>query len=248
MILPSLFIVSLPRSLSSRVFQYARLALGLKEPGWVSDGEILNPDRHLLSEDRTSSSHYLPADGADPRVARIDQILRNTIEPSGFAYKDVTQPLHVANYLQQHGGALRILRIDRSIPDVAMAMIARGWTYPSRLSEPDLEPTSALVSGLLAAKRALELVPGHAIDFDDLTTERDALRRALQLLYPGRALRRTVGGRRVRPPAERGVGQAPKARVCAAQHARGGAISAPEAGGRELCVGGIQGAARAGRR
>ena len=43
--LGSLFVVSLPRSLSSLLYVAAAHALGLAEPTWTSDGEILNRDR-----------------------------------------------------------------------------------------------------------------------------------------------------------------------------------------------------------
>jgi hypothetical protein len=43
--LGSLFVVSLPRSLSSLLYVAAARALGLAEPAWTSDGEILNRER-----------------------------------------------------------------------------------------------------------------------------------------------------------------------------------------------------------
>ena len=43
--LGSLFVVSLPRSLSSFLYVAAARAIGLAEPAWTSDGEILNRDR-----------------------------------------------------------------------------------------------------------------------------------------------------------------------------------------------------------
>jgi hypothetical protein len=45
----SLFILSLPRSLSTDTFRGARDALGLKAPHWVTNGEILNHDLYALS-------------------------------------------------------------------------------------------------------------------------------------------------------------------------------------------------------
>ena len=43
----TLFIISLPRSLSSLVFEVARLSLDLIEPSWTSHGEIMNNDRYI---------------------------------------------------------------------------------------------------------------------------------------------------------------------------------------------------------
>ena len=43
--LRSLFVVSLPRSLSSLLYEAAAVSLGLAQPGWTTDGEILNRDR-----------------------------------------------------------------------------------------------------------------------------------------------------------------------------------------------------------
>ena len=43
--LSSLFVVSLPRSLSSLLYVAAARAIGLSQPAWTSDGETLNRDR-----------------------------------------------------------------------------------------------------------------------------------------------------------------------------------------------------------
>lgn len=42
---PSLFVVSLPRSLSTLIYHAVRQSVGLEEPIWTSDGEIMNLDR-----------------------------------------------------------------------------------------------------------------------------------------------------------------------------------------------------------
>ena len=49
----SLFIVSLPRSLSSQTYELCTKAIGLKEPRWTTHGEILNADRVIETEKKT---------------------------------------------------------------------------------------------------------------------------------------------------------------------------------------------------
>ena len=57
----SLFVVSLPRSLSTVTYHAARRALGLAEPTWTTDGEILNLRRfaHLEQEGTVEADHRL---------------------------------------------------------------------------------------------------------------------------------------------------------------------------------------------
>ena len=77
----SLFVVSLPRSLSSLLYVAASRALGLAEPGWTTDGEILNRDRvprrlqHLApADERFTLLGSRPDRGVavDAKAARFD--------------------------------------------------------------------------------------------------------------------------------------------------------------------------------
>ncbi len=181
----SLFVVSLPRSLSTRVYHWCREALGLGEPVWTSDGEILNLDRFVLRpEEPMDEGRKFTHPESEPEVfqgllAQLDQVTHT----HGFAYKDVVQPFVVSRWLPSQD--FRILKVQRPVVDVAYAMLERGWHYPSRVapeSEPDLE--IRLLNGLLRAERALAALPGEAVTFDALVRDESTLSRTLQRLYP----------------------------------------------------------------
>ena len=53
----SLFVLSLPRSLSTLLYHAAREAMTLCEPAWTSDGEILNADRYALYQGQIGRAH-----------------------------------------------------------------------------------------------------------------------------------------------------------------------------------------------
>jgi len=183
---PSLIVISLPRSLSSLMYQVTRKALGLNEPVWTSDGELLNNDRYVL---RGALAHDAgckftrPTDDAGT-ARRLFAFLDQTVQPTGFAYKDVVQPFVVSRWLGT-GRGLRVLRIRRPILDVALSMQARGWYYPARgrrLAPDDLE--TALLQGLLEAEAALDAVPAVEVEYDALVKSETALDEALQKLAP----------------------------------------------------------------
>jgi hypothetical protein len=184
---PSLFVVSLPRSLSSRVHRAAREALGLREPAWTSSGEILNADRFVThgGSPNDSCRKYVREEDDRRAFAALGQFLSHVVQPRGFAYKDVVQPFVVARWLP-HAGLrdLRVLRIRRPLADIAWSMLAQGWLYPAR----GVEGEAALIQGLAEAERALAALPGEAVDYDDLITSESALQSALANLYPDREI------------------------------------------------------------
>ncbi len=182
----SLFVVSLPRSLSTRVYHLARAALGLAEPTWTSDGEILNFDRYTcLPEagpfDLLKFTHpERRAEQYEGLVALLGQAAR----PHGFAYKDVVQPFVTAAWLPASG--CKVLKIERPLAEVAHNMLARSWLYPAQAAN-GAAPGSerALVEGLARAREALAALPGVAVRFDDLVSGEEALAAALSKLYDG---------------------------------------------------------------
>jgi hypothetical protein len=192
--LASLFVVSLPRSLSSVVYHASRLSLGLQEPVWTSDGEILNNDRFALYGGPTHDSgvkYVHPAAAPElfqKAIAFLDQVARR----EGFAYKDVVQPFVVSAWLPASG--LRVLRVRRRLADVAFSMLHKQWLYPAAAASADEEgePPSleqAVIQGLLAAERELESLPGETLDFEDLIADEGALLAALRRLYPDAKVR-----------------------------------------------------------
>lgn len=207
--LTSLFVLSLPRSLSSHVYQVAVRLLGLRSPAWTTSGEILNVDRMAAF-----TGH---CDGAGAKFThplrnpllcvQLCEFLDHVTQSTGYAYKDVVQPLVVTHWpgLQD----FEVLRIDRPLTDIAYAMLHKGWHYPTAASlnlltvdtqvsqssllrhlrrsrRPSLEDLVAdLVEGLVRARRSLDRVRATTIEFDDLITNPNTLVNALEALYPG---------------------------------------------------------------
>lgn len=184
----SLFIVSLPRSLSSTTHYIARVVLGLNAPSWTSDGEILNIDRYALypgpSHD-TSIKFLLKEKNAMLFQVAIDFLDQATI-PVGFAYKDVVQPFVVSEWLRS--SQFRVLRIKRNLTDVAFSMLNQGWHYPRFASRSEGELPEMLIEGIIRADMALDSVPGEQVDYDDLMADESVLRNALVKLYPNDAI------------------------------------------------------------
>lgn len=182
----SLFVVALPRSLSTEIFERARAALSLAAPAWTSAGEILNSGRwRMLAReddgDRFTTTH---------ETARFEQwtrFLDDVVQPRGRAYKDVVQPFVCARWLAQaqaRGHAPRVLRVRRPLADVAWSMLEAGWRYPARAAATGKHDIDRLLSGLLQARDALSEPATVEVDFDALTRGEDALAGALRRLYP----------------------------------------------------------------
>jgi len=184
----SLFVVSLPRSLSSRLYVAAAQSIGLVEPVWTSDGEILNRDR----VPRRQQSHA-PVDerftllGSSPRVfAAITAHLDENTERRGHAYKDVVQPFVVAGW--EGLSEFRVLKVRRSVAEVAYAMLKRHWWYPTRAASVYEVRPWTLVEGLVRADAVIEALPGESVAYEDAIIDPDPLERALRRLYPEASL------------------------------------------------------------
>ena len=188
----SLFVISLPRSLSSLTYHVAREALGLGEPVWTSDGEVLNNDRYVMyggPAHDAGCKFTRPAEEASA-ARRLYAFLDQMVKPAGFAYKDVVQPFVVAEWLTTADRELAVLRIRRPLVDVALSMLSMRWLYPARPRAspgPD-ELATAFLRGLLEAEAALDAVSAEEVEYDGLVHDETALRNALQKLAPGRAL------------------------------------------------------------
>lgn len=183
----SLFVVSLPRSLSTRVYDLARRCLGLREPVWTSDGEILNFDRYALLADEVPfhALKFTHPKREPERFGRLLAFVDQVARPEGFAYKDVVQPFVMAEWLPGRG--LAVLKIERPVPDVAWAMLERGWLYPALPGRGSAEPERALMEGLVKAEIALAGMPGETLRFDDLVRGPETLEASLAALYDGAA-------------------------------------------------------------
>ena len=186
---PSLFVIALPRSLSSFTYHVARAALGLAEPVWTSDGEVLNNDRFAhYGGPAHDDGRKFTRDG--PTARQLWAFLDQVVQPVGFAYKDVVQPFVVSRWLTARARGLAVLRIRRPLADVALSMLGQAWLYPARLPTgmPPGDVESALLRGLLAAEAALDVVPAVEVGYDALVRDETALTDALRRLAPGRTL------------------------------------------------------------
>jgi hypothetical protein len=182
--LRSLFVVSLPRSLSSLLYVAAAQAVGLAEPAWTSDGEILNRDR--VPKRKQSLA---PADerftllGSSPdSFVSMTSYLDETAVRRGHAYKDVVQPFVVGGW--DGLSDFKVLKVRRNLAEVAYAMLKRQWWYPTRAASVfEVRPWS-LVEGLVRAEAVLEALPGETVEYADAIIDPDPLHAALRRLYP----------------------------------------------------------------
>jgi hypothetical protein len=182
--LGSLFVVSLPRSLSSLLYVAAARAIGLAEPTWTSDGEILNRDRvprRLQSLAPADERFTLLGSAPDVFTSMMGYLDRAAVR-QGFAYKDVVQPFVVGGW---NGlGDFRVLKVRRSVAEVAYTMLKRHWLYPARAASVfDAHPW-ALVEGLVRAEAVLDALPGETVEYADAILDHDPLESALRRLYP----------------------------------------------------------------
>jgi hypothetical protein len=183
--LPSLFVLALPRSLSSHVFEVACAALGLRAPTWTSAGEVLNFERwRMLPGEGLHEHRFVTKDDA-VRFEQLSHLLDDLVQPSGRAYKDVVQPFVAAYWIAGPlGRSLRAMRIDRPVADVAWSMLHAGWDYPAAASKLDGDRIDQLLSGLLLARRTHKETGTVELQFDQLLQNPSALTETLAQLYP----------------------------------------------------------------
>jgi hypothetical protein len=182
--LRSLFIVSLPRSLSSLLYEAAAVSLGLAQPGWTTDGEILNRQRvpRRLQDLAPADDRFTLLGSAPETFQSMTRYLDRSASRQGFAYKDVVQPFVVGGW--DGLGEFNVLKIRRDLAEVAYTMLKRQWWYPSRAASVyDTHPWS-LVEGLVRAEAVLDALPGETVDYRDAVLDHDPLESALRRLYP----------------------------------------------------------------
>lgn len=186
---PSLFLVALPKSLSSYTYHVCRRSVSLREPSWTSDGEILNPERFVFSREpeETGWPKYIPPEVNPLLFDQLIDFLSQIASPEGFIYKDVIQPFVVTQWLPD--SPLRVLKITRNLTDVVFAMRKWNWVYPqTACHRPEVsdDPEAAIIIGLDRAQRTLMEMPGESIDYDTLIRDEQPLWSILNRLYPDR--------------------------------------------------------------
>jgi hypothetical protein len=185
----SLFVLSLPRSLSSAICNISSLALDLKTPEWTSDGEILNIDRvdSSIAADKSYFQKYsLTGLNTDP-YSHMFGFLNRMVRPTGYVYKDVVQPFVMSAYLKLNN--FPVLIIDRNIIDIAYSMVIRNWFYPADIViDCDLDSITKLVLGLKKAKEEIQTVEGVHLNYDEFIYDENCLQIALHELYPRKVI------------------------------------------------------------
>lgn len=165
--------------------------LGLREPSWTGEGEILNVDQYTAYRGRRHDecAKFTRRDQDPALFGQITEFLETAVHRRGFAYKDVIQPFVVTEWSGLRD--LRVLHVRRDPAEVACAMLRQGWFYPATAvdSEARRRPSKlvmleSFVAGLLAAERALERVPAARIAFEDAISRPAALASTLRELYP----------------------------------------------------------------
>jgi hypothetical protein len=184
----SLFVVSLPRSLSSLLYVAAARAIGLAEPSWTSDGEILNRDRvpRRLQSLAPAGERFTLLGSAPDAFANMTSFLDGAALRQGFAYKDVVQPFVIGGW--EGLTDFKVLKVRRNVAEVAYTMLKRQWLYPAHAASVfDAHPWT-LVEGLVRAEMVLDALPGETVEYADAVLEHAPLEVALRRLYPDAAL------------------------------------------------------------
>jgi hypothetical protein len=182
--LHSLFVISLPRSLSSLLYVTAARAIGLAEPAWTSDGEILNRDRvpRRLQCPAPADERFILLGSAPDAFAGMTSYLDSTALRQGFAYKDVVQPFVIGGW--EGLGDFRVLKVRRNVAEVAYTMLKRRWLYPARAASVFEAHPWALVEGLVRAEAVIDALPGETVEYADAVLDHEPLEAALRRLYP----------------------------------------------------------------
>ncbi len=183
----SLFITSLPRSFTTAVYRYSVKALGLKEPSWTTDGEILNARHLVMASPTLNDEPRFTTLTKEPQIfERLKSFANEVVIQNGYIYKDVVQPFVAAEAIKDL--AVSVLRIRRPLADVAFAMAERNWFYPQSAAE-QFDSERAFIEGLLRGANAIHCLENYlsnleTLDYDDLIYDNQALNSALQRLYP----------------------------------------------------------------
>lgn len=186
----SLLVVSLPRSLSTVVYHASRLALGLDEPIWTSDGEVLNNDRFAIYGGSTHDQglKFVRREKDPLSFERLLAFAGDVLKIEGVAYKDTVQPFLLSTFLRDKDFA--VLKIKRNLNDVCYSMLERRWFYPALAAEKSTYLEDAIVEGLIRAEEAIDSIAGETVDYDEIVENEQVLRNALISLYPNEKVKR----------------------------------------------------------
>jgi len=169
--------------MSSWIYHVCRHSLGLHEPSWTSDGEVLNADRFaLLPQPNNDFSNKFTQETTErDTFQKLSEFLGQIVVQRGYAYKDVVQPFVVGAWLKKNRPPT--IRIKRNVADVAYSMLHNQWHYPRRIFPNTVCLELAVVQGLLHAERVLDSIPAQEVDFEKVIYDEKPLRSALCALY-----------------------------------------------------------------
>ena len=180
----SLFILSLPRSLSSFLYHRIRATLNAQEPSWTTDGELLNNDRFVFYQGKREdeSLKFTEQEKAPEDFARMLSFLEEASVASNYVYKDVIQPFVMTHWLATKD--YPVLKIKRSLTDITYSLLKKKWHYPERAARMQTTSTAKIIEGLWRARQAIDRIDGPSIHFDEIIQEESYLQDALRQLYP----------------------------------------------------------------
>ena len=180
----SLFILSLPRSLSSNIQRSVTQTGFLKNPFWTSSGEILNLDRlkSVVARKKNEKSHYLTISSGADRYQELLNYLDESVFERGYVFKDVVQPFVITQWLSKN--PYPVIKIQRNFNEIVYRMIKQQWFYPVNASDGSEKNLHNMVVGLRRGWKAIQSVPGITLNYADLVESEEPLRIALSELYP----------------------------------------------------------------
>ncbi|MEM9292143.1 MAG: hypothetical protein AAGD01_10720 [Acidobacteriota bacterium] len=183
----SLFLVALPRSLSTLVHDLCAYALDLRSPSWARGGEILNGDQLVLQPESTEGTSR-KFNLADERIIqqRIRAFLSDVVQPHGRLYRDVVQPFAVTRWLKEN--PMPTLWVRRPLADIAFSLSRQQLSFPARAGGGEGDELDQVLRGLVRARKALGTLGAEEIEFDHLVRDEEELRTALGRLYPDHQL------------------------------------------------------------
>jgi hypothetical protein len=139
-------------------------------------------DERRLQSLAPADERFTLLGSAPDAFAGMTSYLDDAALRQGFAYKDVVQPFVIGGW--EGLADFNVLKLRRSVAEVAYAMLKRRWLYPAQAASVfDTHPW-ALVEGLVRAEAVLDALPGETVEYADAVLDHRPLEAALGRLYP----------------------------------------------------------------
>ena len=166
------------------------MALGLREPIWTSDGEVMNNDRFAFYGGPTHDAglKYVREEKEPELFHKLLAFITQIVQAEGVAYKDVVNPFVLSAFLRDND--IPVIKIKRCLADVYYSMLRIEWFYPARAAEKSTCLEGSVMEGLIRAEKAIDAIAGEVIRYDEIIEDEQTLRDSLIRLYPGEKVRR----------------------------------------------------------